>query len=288
MATVLTASQVAALCHSVWRSNTPGADAPGRAWSLGILRATYVALRESGGDIAAFRPAAQNPNGGNDRGLFQINSKYWPQVTDAIAFNPVTAIAAVWSMTKGFNDWGPWKTDRDPTWGLGSTNAHQAAAYNAAADAFLALSKQTILNNSTGARRPMTRADLDPIYASLVGGGASGGGGFDLGTVLDVGKVIAQNPTELAKGALDAATPDWMGKLGQLLGNLLDPGFWRRLGIGAAGLALIVAAFYVWRAGSVLSLAGGGGGRKVATDIEAAANNSAGPAASELQKDTTP
>lgn len=247
---VLTPNQIVALCFGVWKANTDEPDVPGLGIPISVLRATYIALRESGGNAAAFRPASQNPDGGNDRGLWQINSKYWPNVSDATAFNAAASTAEVWKMSKGFQDWGPWKTDRDPSYGLGSTNPNLAAAYNSAAVAFLAASGNTVYRGRNGAQSGVTRAQLDTLYAE--GHGLRGGS-----TVGDIAKVIAGNPVELTGGALASITPDWMESLGKLLGNLLDPTFWRRIGIGAAGILLVAAAFYVWRAGSLLSMTTG-------------------------------
>ncbi len=44
-----------------------------------------LAQKEGGYDRKAIRPEDQNPGGGVDRGIFQINSKFFPTVTDEMA-----------------------------------------------------------------------------------------------------------------------------------------------------------------------------------------------------------
>ncbi len=44
-----------------------------------------LAQKEGGYDHKAIRPEDQNPGGGVDRGIFQINSKFFPTVTDEMA-----------------------------------------------------------------------------------------------------------------------------------------------------------------------------------------------------------
>lgn len=81
-------------------------------WSAGwknadeLLIAVSVALAESNG-----RPAARhvNANGSTDRGLWQINDKAHPEVSDAAAFDPVRASA--WArqiFTVRSNSFRPW------------------------------------------------------------------------------------------------------------------------------------------------------------------------------------
>jgi hypothetical protein len=50
--------------------------------------AVRVAKYESNLD---WKAVSVNPDGSRDRGLFQINSKYHPDVSDEVAFNPITA-----------------------------------------------------------------------------------------------------------------------------------------------------------------------------------------------------
>lgn len=73
-----------------------------------IATATAIVLRESGGDAKAYRPASQNPNGGNDRGWWQWNDKWHPDVSDVVAFDPVKSTEVAFTKSEGFTNWRPW------------------------------------------------------------------------------------------------------------------------------------------------------------------------------------
>ena len=51
-----------------------------------------------------------HPDGSVDRGLWQINSKAHPEVTDACAHDPtgVCSTAAAFKISNGGTDWSPW------------------------------------------------------------------------------------------------------------------------------------------------------------------------------------
>lgn len=95
--TVLTPAQVATYC--------------GRAGFTGtrLTRAVAVALAESGGKTDAVG-VNHDSHRSRDRGLFQINSYWHKEVTDAQAFNPETAAAAAFRISKGGADWHEWST----------------------------------------------------------------------------------------------------------------------------------------------------------------------------------
>lgn len=95
----------------------------------GLVAAIGVALAESGGD-----PAIVNVNTdatrSRDRGLWQINDRWHPEVNDACAFSPGCAARAAYTISSGGRSWGAW-----PNTGPGSAAfaRHQAAAAAAAA-----------------------------------------------------------------------------------------------------------------------------------------------------------
>lgn len=70
--------------------------------------AVAIALAESGGKTDA-RNSFGNSHG-IDRGLWQINSFYHPEVSDAVADNPESAAREVFRISKGFRDWHEWST----------------------------------------------------------------------------------------------------------------------------------------------------------------------------------
>lgn len=68
---------------------------------------TAVALAESGGD-----PNATNVNtdGSRDRGLYQINDKYHPEVSDTCAYDPVCSAKAAYSISNRGTSFSPWNS----------------------------------------------------------------------------------------------------------------------------------------------------------------------------------
>lgn len=163
------------------------------------IQATAIMLAESGGgthgDTLAFRPAAQNPRGGNDRGIWQINSKAHPDVSDQAAFDPVVATQIAYQLSNGFSSWGPWRGSKglDPN-GVAMKTA--AAAY---------------------ATR-LGRAHDDTPVLSQLDANADG------------------IPDALQKAL------GWADALGQFLSVLISAEFWKRVGLGAAGVALVLFA----------------------------------------------
>lgn len=75
----------------------------------GLTRAVAVALAESSGDPRAVGVNADRYRS-RDRGLWQINDHWHPDVSDAEAFNPDTAARHAYRISKGGRDWSPWAT----------------------------------------------------------------------------------------------------------------------------------------------------------------------------------
>lgn len=73
-----------------------------------IVQAAAIMYAESGGKTDAFRPESQNPRGGNDRGLWQWNSKAWPTISDMVAFDPNASTEIAYKVSNSFSSWGPW------------------------------------------------------------------------------------------------------------------------------------------------------------------------------------
>lgn len=75
----------------------------------GTSQATGIAIiaAESGRDPAATHV---NTDGSVDRGLWQINSKAHPEVTDAQAFDPVQATVAAFTISDKGTNYSPWST----------------------------------------------------------------------------------------------------------------------------------------------------------------------------------
>ena len=85
--------------------------------------AVAVALAESGGRTDVVNEAGNVPPS-RDRGLWQINSYWHPEVSDREAFDPVQCGRAAYRISKSGADWHPWAT-----WTSGAylSFAHRAA-----------------------------------------------------------------------------------------------------------------------------------------------------------------
>lgn len=81
----------------------------GRFRGLGLALAVAVALAESGGDSAAVNVTGNHPPS-RDRGLWQINSYYHPEVSDDAAFDPASCAQAAYRISRSGTDWTPWST----------------------------------------------------------------------------------------------------------------------------------------------------------------------------------
>jgi hypothetical protein len=69
--------------------------------------AVAIALAESGGRTDAVHNNA-GPPPSMDRGLWQINSRFHPDVTDAQAFDPAASTDAAHRISAGGTNWTPW------------------------------------------------------------------------------------------------------------------------------------------------------------------------------------
>jgi hypothetical protein len=83
-----------------------------------LVTATAVCVAESGGNAAIYYcdgngtvgtyPPVTCPGGSYDRGLWQINSKAWPKVTDACAFQPACNANAAYAISAQGATFSPW------------------------------------------------------------------------------------------------------------------------------------------------------------------------------------
>lgn len=75
----------------------------------GLVWAIAVALAESGGNPTAIGVNSDKWKS-RDRGLWQINNHWHPEVTDAVAFNPAAAAKEAYRISGGGKNWKPWAT----------------------------------------------------------------------------------------------------------------------------------------------------------------------------------
>jgi len=75
----------------------------------GLIMAIAEAYAESGGHPLEVS-TNHDPGRTRDRGLWQINSHWHSEVTDAQAFNPITAARATFVISRGGHDWSSWSS----------------------------------------------------------------------------------------------------------------------------------------------------------------------------------
>lgn len=110
MTTRLTAAQIAGYAYAAGFRGTA------------LRNAVAVALAESGGN-----PAAVGVNSdrwrSRDRGLWQINDHWHPEVSDAQAFNPAQAAVAAYRISSHGTSWTAWST-----WKSGAAQTQMGSA----------------------------------------------------------------------------------------------------------------------------------------------------------------
>jgi len=92
-----------------------------------VTTAAAVALAESGGETSA---VGTNTDGSRDRGLWQINDRWHPEVSDACAFDAGCNARAAYAISQGWTDFSPWTTYRTGAYQQfvpGVSTAHQQA-----------------------------------------------------------------------------------------------------------------------------------------------------------------
>lgn len=126
----------------------------------GVAQANGIAIvcAESGRDPAA---TFTNTDGSIDRGLWQINSKWHAEVTDAEAFDPKEATAAAFKISSGGTDFTPWST-----WASHAYVMHVEAA-RVALDALARISKLQAQLAATSSALTATQAQVSVLQQKL-------------------------------------------------------------------------------------------------------------------------
>lgn len=218
--------------------------------------AVAIAWHESRGNPQALNDKNNTPAGSRDRGLWQINDYWNPSVTDACAFDPECSTAwaaATWSKL----GWKPWATFK--------RNAHKPF---------------------------LEQAEAAVEQAAGQAPGSSGGNGRSSWVPDWVPTPTPGEVIDAVGGAAGAIVPDAVGDAFKFVGRafeaLTSPGFWKRIGIGTAGLVLMAGA-YAWIKRDTIAVAGGaiagGPAGAAAADGAVKAKNSA-KAAKKEAKDT--
>ena len=90
----------------------------------GLVISIAVSLAESSGWTQA---VLVDSDCSRDRGLWQINSYWHSEVTDAQAFDPPEAAQAAYRISSSGNDWSPWTTYQNGAYQQYMSEAQQAA-----------------------------------------------------------------------------------------------------------------------------------------------------------------
>jgi hypothetical protein len=192
---VLTAPQIAQYAYNA------GFRGDGLVWSIAVAEA------ESGGNTTA-RNVNSDPERTTDRGLWQLNSKWHSEVSDAQADDPASAAAAAFRISAGGRSWAQWST------------------YPAAASRHLGEAKMAAASVDTSGATNASFNPLDPF--GLVSGGAAAAGGAIDG-LATAGKSLAGMAT------MAAATAEWIA----------NPHNWMRVVEVLGGIAALIGGVYL-------------------------------------------
>ena len=195
----------------------------------GAVKAVSVALAESGGNTAA-HAVNHDRYRSTDRGLFQINSHWHPEVTDAQAYDPAQASAAAYRISHAGKDWSAWST-----WTNGKAAAMTGRARLAVAQAHQLNASSSTSGSATGVGFhwwdprdwPIIPNPLDP---GLVTPNPLAGGQGPLGGVLGGAENAAKGVGQIAVLAAHAGL--WMA----------DPHNWMRVVMVVAGTGAVIVA----------------------------------------------
>lgn len=203
--------------------------------SAGELVATAIVMRESSGVTNARNT---NADGSIDRGLWQWNNRAHPDITDADADNPEKATALAYAKSAHWTNFGPWLL------GPKQRAAYAKAGVKLVSVGFGVEIPEAVWND--------TKAKvLSASNASIHTGPQDG----ILGAV--GGAIPGVNALGKAVDGVVGGFSSWTDALRYVLNHLTSAGWWKRLGIGAAGIALVIGAL-------VLVAGSSGVGSKVA------------------------
>jgi hypothetical protein len=184
------------------------------------VRATAVVLGESGGDPQATN---RNTDGSTDYGLWQINSRWHidtGQITQADAVDPIKSTDYAYKISNGGRDFRLWVATRQSSFA-----GHLDTARPAVERAQAALGRQS---NSGGSwwQRAAAAVTFPPAFLPGLPG------------MPDIPGFDIPNPIGAAQDAAGVAAT--------IGAKLLDPAFWRRIGLGLAGVLVLVLGVLVF------------------------------------------
>lgn len=180
----------------------------------GLRWAVAVGIAESGGRTDA---VGVNSDGSRDRGVWQINSRWHAEVSDAQAFDPASCAAAAYTISSGGTNWRPWST---------FTNGAAAAQLGRATAAANTASSAGLI----GPINP--QGGIGGLLPLLPGLGAVPGPGGAGGSIIPGADALGGVATSLAAmGSILVHGAQWVGK----------PDNWLRVALVVAGGAGAIA-----------------------------------------------
>lgn len=207
----------------------------------GLVKAVAVALAESGGNPRAVGVNSDRYRS-RDRGLWQINSHWHPEITDAAAFNPVSCAAAAYKISSHGTNWSPWST-----WKNGAAAAQMGRARIAAARPSAAGGGGATATPAGFLPDPGT---LGGIAGGLIGGipGAVAGGLAGSGNGVEAGKAL------IGTGAALADIVVMWAKAGAWIA---DSHNWSRVAlVGGGSIGVLISLSMIGKSGAAGSTAG--------------------------------
>jgi hypothetical protein len=200
---VLSMAEVYQLVKNASPADTPR---PRMVW------AASIAYMESDGNTSA-----RNFNNGKstDRGLWQWNDKAWPNITTAVADDPVAATKMAYEVSRGWTDFTPWSRKKDKS----------------------AFDRLIVSDSWTEQNVARAKRIFDDMDKAAGGDGDSYDAATDDGFFADIKRLVTGPigaAQDVASGALG-----WTEALGKLLANVTSGQWWLRIGIGVAGVSVL-------------------------------------------------
>lgn len=214
----------------------------------GLVKAVAVALAESGGVTTAVGVNSDKWRS-RDRGLWQINDHWHPDVSDAQAFSSIGCAQAAYRISKGGRDWSPWST-----WKNGAAAAQMGRARLAVAQA----GGSSSVTSSPNALPPGVTGTTTPTSSSTPTSSAQPVGltipdwaaGLAGGVAADVAVGVDKNPLNALGGLLGLAmhAAEWMS----------DSHNWARVAmVGGGTVGILIGVSMIARSGAAGSTVAG-------------------------------
>jgi hypothetical protein len=219
--------------------------------------AVAIAWHESRGNTAALNDKNNSPAGSRDRGIWQINDYWNPQVTDACAFDPDCATAAAAALYQKAG-WTPWATFARGAYLPFLESAEAAVAQASAAGA----------SSAGGSAAGYPTGDDTPVPPGTPVGGPEDWILDKLGDIPVIGGIV--------DGARSVASfgTDALRFIVKALRIVTSADFWKRAAMVAGGAVLVGIVLAIIYRRELGAVAGAGAG--IASPVASAAATNSG------------